>query len=125
MPKMLSLIVQTKQCSNEEQLTSNLRHTQPLLELDKKDNNIKVFFKDKQTFHLRWEILLGTKLNLPPLFFSFSSSCFFSSSMSFFNLAFSTISFFSSLTLAWTTAMRQILVTTQSRSYISTSHIIF
>lgn len=42
--------------------------------------------------------------NAPPLFFSFSSSWFLSCSMSLFNLAFSTMSFFSSLMLAWATA---------------------
>lgn len=63
------------------------------------------FFRTNK--HLICKGKLGTKLNIPPLFFSFSRSCFFNSSMSFFSLAFSTISFFSSLTLAWTTATRK------------------
>lgn len=60
-------------------------------------NNTDV--KDKHTLALQWEFP-----RVPPLSLSFSSSCFLSSSMSFLSLAFSTSSFFSSLTLAWTTA---------------------
>lgn len=55
--------------------------------------------RQTHTLALRWEFP-----RVPPLCLSFSSSCFLSSSMSFLSLAFSTISFFSSLTLAWTTA---------------------
>lgn len=47
------------------------------------------------------------KRNAPPLFRSFSSSWFLSCSMSLFNLAFSTISFFSSRMLAWATAAQE------------------
>lgn len=111
MPEMLSLMVKTKQCSNEQQLTSNVpvaaSHNRLLwvgIEISEHNHSISAPKEEKK------------KENVPPLFLSFSSSWFLSCSMSLFNLAFSSISFFSSLTLAWATAAKKSLVTSQQRS---------
>lgn len=100
MPEMLSLLVKTKQCSNEQQLTSNVPAA------GSRNQLLWVEVKISENNHLMW-CLKKKHWNKPPLFLSFSSSWFLSCSMSLFNLAFSTISFFSSLTLAWATAVQK------------------
>lgn len=96
-PEMLSLSVKTKQCSNEQQLTPNgprgIARAAPA-------SGTGGFWQTTVWCDARKE----EKRDRPPLFLSFSSSWFLSCSMSLFSLAFSTISFFSSLTLAWATA---------------------
>ena len=86
--------------------TINQRRLSHVCSLSSYDETIWRTTSRLADFHLIREernLFSQTRRHLPPLFLSFSSSCFFNSSMSFLSLAFSAVSFFSSRALAWTT----------------------